>query len=148
VTRGILLRVGIVVLIVAIGLLVRPLLGGNAADLQVGECFDIAPDAATVDNLQLRSCTEAHVAEVFYAGSHPAGTGDPYPVQAELTAWTIGECSPAFTAYTGLDPATDPTYSYGMVYPTAETWARGDRSVTCYAARIDYAKVTGSLRRR
>jgi hypothetical protein len=54
---------------------------------------------------------------------------------------------PAFDAYTGLDFETDPVMNMGYFTPTREGWNAGDHEVICYAARIDEATMSQSIRK-
>ena len=46
--RGLLIRVGIIAVIVAVGFVFRDFLSGNAGDLKVGDCFDQPSTTNTV----------------------------------------------------------------------------------------------------
>jgi Septum formation len=121
-------------------------IGGSAADLQVGECFDRPAETAEISDVQRQPCNEAHDAEVFLVVDHPAAEGDTYPITLTFGNFVDEQCKPAFKTYTGLDfdTATDLDLSY--FYPTREGWSDGDREVTCYIARADDAKMTSSVR--
>jgi len=121
-------------------------IGGSAADLRVGECFDQPVETTEISDVQRQPCNEAHDAEVILVVDYPATDDDSYPIGLTFGNFVDEQCKPAFKTYTGLDfdTATDLDLSY--FYPTREGWSDGDREVTCYIARADDAKMTSSLR--
>lgn len=140
------MRIGIIALIGVGGLVARPFLAGGAADLKIGECFDPPAVGETVDDVQHHPCTDAHGGEVFFVGDVAAADDAPYPTDIAFETQVQGLCTPAFDAYTGLDFVTDPVWTYGYLSPTAESWADGDRGIICYAARLDGATTTTSIK--
>jgi hypothetical protein len=83
---------------------------------------------------------------VILARDHEAGDDAAYPSDAEWEAWWESQCVPTFESYSGLDYATDPNLDVGMFTPTQEGWNDADRKVICYAARMDQAPMTRSIR--
>ena len=145
--KSIAMRIGIIALIGVGTLVARPFLSGGAADLKVGECFDPPTTVGeTVDDVQHHPCTDAHGGEVFFVGDLAAADDAPYPTDAAIETEAAALCTPAFDAYTGLDFVTDPDWTFGYLSPTTESWADGDRGIICYAARIDGATTTTSIR--
>ncbi|HEY7970691.1 MAG TPA: hypothetical protein VID95_11905, partial [Candidatus Limnocylindrales bacterium] len=67
------LRIGIIVLIVAGGFLLRDRLSSNAGDLKVGDCFDDPAGQTEIKDVQHHPCSEGHTAEVVFLGKM---TGD------------------------------------------------------------------------
>ena len=145
--KNLAIRGGLIGVVLAGGLILRPFLTGNAGDLAVGECFD--PPAATVqevEDVQHRPCTEAHGGEVFYVGGFPDGENVDYPSDAAWEAHVTATCVPAFNTYTGLDYMTDPDWDFGYFVPTADGWEGGDHEVLCYAIRIDEEPTSVSIK--
>jgi hypothetical protein len=141
------IRIGLFI-VVGIGALVaRPFLTGGASDLKVGECFDVPTSATTVEDVQHHPCTEAHVGEVFFVGTLPVADKAPYPNDTAFGVAVAGVCDRAFDAYTGLTFVTDRTWTYGYFVPLSKDWATGDRSLSCYAARIDERPTNASIKK-
>lgn len=137
-------RLGIVGLIAVGGLLLRPLLAGNAGDLKVGECFDEPATLEAVEDVQHHPCTDPHTSEVFLVMDVPDAAS--YPTDAAFEGMVQASCVPAFDTYTGLDFATDPDWTIGYFVPTPESWSSGDRGLICYTIRIDGAPTSASLK--
>src|SRR4051794_18404380 len=97
--RGLLIRVGIIVVIVAVGFVFRQWLSGNASDLNVGDCFD-QPAASTtvVNDVQHHPCSDPHLAEVFYVGNYDL-TSATYPNEDAFQAFVLDRCIGAFQSY-------------------------------------------------
>ena len=112
--------------------------------LAVGDCIDI-PASAEIDRIPRRACTEAHAGEVFHifeaAGGNPA-----YPSDPEWAELINPVCDPAFAAYTGTPVETRTDIDYIYLVPTSESWAGGDRRVTCYIQALDGAPLLRSYR--
>ncbi|MCI0581982.1 MAG: septum formation family protein [Chloroflexi bacterium] len=142
-----LIGIGIVAVVLIVGFIFRDFLSGNAAELDVGQCFDPpTTNVETVEDVQHHPCDQAHGGEVFFVGESTAGDDEPYPSDQELTTEVFGFCDPSFTSYTGMDSNTDPTWTYGYFIPTSDGWDDGDRGIICYATRIDGATTTGSIK--
>ncbi|HVL52759.1 MAG TPA: septum formation family protein [Vitreimonas sp.] len=143
--NGIAIRLLIIAVIAGGALILRDRLSGSAGDLQVGDCFDVpATVAQEVDDVQHHPCTEAHTGEVVFVGDYSGG--ETYATDAEWLAFIEAHCVPAFNAYTGLDYQTDVVFEMGFFTPTAEGWRSGDREVSCYAARMDGATMSQSVK--
>lgn len=122
--------------------------GGNAGDLKVGDCFDEPAGAEdTVLDVENQPCTEPHDAEVVFVGDY-APESETFPGDEQFLAFFETTCTAAFNAYTGLDFVTDPTYDMSAYTPTVEGWNDDeDRTVICYAVRLDKEQITGSIRK-
>jgi len=106
------------------------------SQLQAGDCV-------TGANLQLNQttpwpklsqavpCTQAHLAEVFYAdNSYFAKKGSSYPGNATIKNDATAACNSAFESYVGIAyPKSRYTLTY--VVPAAATWPGGDRALHC-----------------
>src|SRR5688500_13700554 len=87
---GWLIRGGIVAAIVVAGLVFRDRLSGDAADLQVGDCFDDPGAVSEITDVQHQPCTEAHDSEVIFVGDYPAQ--DAYPPDDAFTIFAEQQC--------------------------------------------------------
>jgi hypothetical protein len=114
----------------------------EAADLKVGDCFDI-PTGATVKTVEHHPCNESHSAEVILVSEY---TGTTYPISLSLDSFVETACVPAFKAYVGKEIDSDADHSIGYFYPTRDGWSSGDRTITCYVARTDEGKMTESVK--
>lgn len=141
------LRVGILAVIGVAALILRPFIMGDAGDLKVGECFDEPGEVQTVEQVQHHPCTDQHTGEVVYVGNLTAANDAPYPSGTELQAMVGLACIPAFDSYTGLDFETDTEWTLGYLTPLAADWGNGDRSVVCYATRIDATATSTSIKK-
>jgi hypothetical protein len=102
----------------------------TAADLRVGDCFDLKDPAANeVEDVTAGPCTVAHEFEMFFVGSVPEGE---FPAESVFETYVTDNCYPAFGAYIGK-AYTDSELSMYWLAPTAEGWRAGDRSVQCAA---------------
>lgn len=135
-----------IVLIAAVGigaLVFRDRVSGGAGDLKVGDCFDNPSSMLEVRDVQHHPCTEPHTSEVVYVGDVPDGAS--YPTDGQFSGYASDACVPSFDRYTGLDFMTFPALDMGYFVPTADGWASGDRSLICYAVRVDGTTVSQSL---
>ncbi|MEU1185446.1 DUF4190 domain-containing protein [Streptomyces sp. NPDC005820] len=119
---------------------------GNSYSLAKGDCFDV-PGAGfdqNVYDVDKVSCNDLHEAEVF--GSIPL-SGDDYPGDDHVTDKAEDECWTLQDAYV-MDRwrLTDDVDVYYLT-PTEESWAWGDREITCVFADTDASgSLSGTLR--
>ena len=117
--RGILIRIGIIAAIAVGGLIIRAYVSGNAADLNVGDCFDLPPVAAdTVYDVQHHPCDQEHGGEVIYVGKYPGTRTDPYPSDNEVFAYLSEKCVPAYEKFTGVALASQSVYDVAWFQPS------------------------------
>jgi hypothetical protein len=143
------IRLAIVAVFVVGGIgavIFRDRLSSGAGTLTIGECFDDPVGAQLITDVQHHPCSEAHTAEVIYLGKLPDGSGS-FPTTAAVQDWIRSTCVPAWNTYTGKDFDTDATLTLGFYQPSPEAWSGGDRSVVCYAARVDSAPMTSSVKK-
>jgi hypothetical protein len=112
----------------------------DATDLQIGDCAQNAPAGETT-TVHVVPCSQPHGAEVF---AEFTLEGDGYPGSDQVDRFALGGCRSRVAAYVGPDPAQD--YDLYYLVPTTDTWAQGDRSVTCLLGGPNGAKVTGTVR--
>jgi hypothetical protein len=111
----------------------------TATDVQVGDCLSEIPQDTRVMLVKTVSCEETHAGEVFAVLQMPDGD---FPGQPAIDAYT-DKCSPELATYSPAAMEDDTVQLY-VLYPTEETWADGDRAVTCIAT-LDPPR-TGSIR--
>ena len=124
----------------------RDRLSSDAGTLAVGECFDNPVGTEEIQDVQHHPCTEAHTAEVVFLGKLPDGNGS-YPTSAAVQDWIRTNCVPAWNAYTGKDITSQAVLDLGWYQPTTDGWGGGDRSMICYAIRVDEAPMTSSVKK-
>lgn len=73
-------------------------------------------------------CDEAHDIEVYASTDLPGGPGDPY--QGLDAAFEV--CGAQFREVTGIGLNLATVYERSVLRPSEETWADGERNVTCY----------------
>lgn len=100
----------------------------STQDLSLGQCIkDLPADSATtLSRAALVPCDQPHIGEVFAVIPVP---GDTFPGEAQLTSQGDA-CDPKLVSYVPGLP-DDFTYDLSYIYPTAQTWADGDRSLVC-----------------
>lgn len=112
----------------------------DAADVGLGDCLSAIPaDASLVSSVKTVACSEPHKGEVYYVAAVP---GDEFPGETAIIEYQ-DKCEPALRAFSP-SATTDPEVGMFVLYPTADSWKRGDRTVTCIATTD--APRTGSLR--
>lgn len=123
--------VGLIVLVVGGSIALFLIVGKDtvtATDVRVGDCLKEIPDGARVMTVQTIGCDEPHAGEVFAVLSMPDGD---FPGQKAIDDYA-DKCSPELASYSPAAMEDDSIQMY-VLYPTAETWAEGDRAVTCIA---------------
>ena len=107
----------------------------------VGDCLNDVDVTGQVTNVPIVDCAEPHDSEVF-ARTLASGTAFPgdEELEAELTVFCQGE---AYTEFVGI-PYAESEYFTGGYYPTAASWASGDRELLC-TVRAEGSQTTGSL---
>jgi Septum formation len=140
---GLAVRIVIIALVVAGGILFRDRITGGAADLKAGDCFDHKQETE-IKKVQHHPCNEAHTAEVVLVTNYPAPKGAPYPTDASLDTWGDNTCVPAIMSYVTSE-ADLMTLNYGIYVPRDRDWNDGERQMICYAIRDDLGPMTKSL---
>ena len=113
----------------------------SVADIAVGDCFD-DPDETIVSELEIIDCDQPHDNEVF---ANLQVEEPDFPGEGVLSSFAIDVCLAPFEAYVGESYADSPL-DYWYLTPTAESWAAGDRAITCVLYNADLTKRTGSAR--
>jgi hypothetical protein len=125
VLSGVWLVVAIVVVIFAI------VLGRgstNAADVKSGDCLKEIPQGGEVAFVDVVTCDQPHKGEVFEVIALPDGE---YPGESVISSYQ-NRCEPALLDY-APQAAQDPRVGLYVLFPTTDSWKRGDRTVTCIA---------------
>jgi hypothetical protein len=112
----------------------------DATDLHIGDCARNAPAGETT-TVHVVPCSQPHGAEVY---AEFTLEGDGYPGSDQVDRFALGGCRSRVAAYVGPEPAQD--YDLYYLVPTTDTWAQGDRSVTCLLGGPNGAKLTGTVR--
>ncbi|AFM15319.1 hypothetical protein Mycch_0499 [Mycolicibacterium chubuense NBB4] len=100
----------------------------TATDVKVGDCLAEIPAGDKVVRVQTIGCDKPHAGEVFAVLTIPDGD---FPGQAAVQSYHQ-RCGPELSAYSPAAMTDDSVQLY-VLYPTADTWAGGDRAVTCIA---------------
>jgi hypothetical protein len=112
----------------------------SISDVAVGDCFDDTGDEV-VSELELIDCDEPHDNEVF---ANLQVEESVFPGDEVFGAFAIDACLAPFEAYVGESYA-ESRLDYWFLTPTEESWAAGDRAVTCVLYAADLSKLTGSV---
>ena len=118
--------------------------GTDAGDvflLQVGDCIDDSDLGDVVTTLPIVPCDEAHTGEVF---AEATLTGDAFD-ETEVGTQADEACYGEFADFVGLEYDSS-LLGYYPFTPTLESWAQGDRLVSCVVYDPDVATTTGTLR--
>jgi hypothetical protein len=110
-----------------------------ATDLAVGDCITDIPDGSLVQLVPKTDCAEPHAGEAYAVLTMPDGD---YPGQATINEWQ-NKCPAELESYSP-EAMADDSIGVFVLYPTAETWAQGDRAIVCIATTED--KRSGSLK--
>jgi hypothetical protein len=114
----------------------------NIFNLDVGDCqvgtFDGARDLSTITTID---CTEAHDTEIYAASTLPNGE---FPGNAAIDAQADADCFAAFRNFIG-EEYDDSIYDFSWYFPTAGSWAEGDREILCLVYDGQLGQISGSL---
>ena len=144
-----------VTLVVVIGLILgalyvfRDRISGGVDELKVGDCIEEPSSTTSITDVQRQPCNDPHDGEVFALIVHPAANGTAYPGTDAFRTLVVQQCLPQVQTYTGrtLEEIDDAGLTYAWFYPTTSSWTESDdRGITCYLARQDEQKMTGSVK--
>jgi hypothetical protein len=111
--------------------------------LEPGDCFSWIGEADQVATVAAVDCPEAHDAEVTGLVELPDPPDAAYDAEAVIAA-AEERCDAAMTGYAGGPAPVGRRSSY--IYPGAEGWQQGDRTVVCLAEGAEAGTLTGSVR--
>jgi hypothetical protein len=111
-------------------------------DLGLGDCLNDAgiPLRSDMTDAPRVSCDEPHDSELF---AILGVEGSSFPGESELVTQGQDRCARAFGDFIGI-PFANSTLDFRFYYPTASSWAQGDRTIYCVAFDPGL-KVSGSL---
>jgi len=111
-------------------------------DLELGDCLDDAdiPLRSDMTDAPRVACADPHDSELF---AILGVQGTTFPGEDELVSQGQSRCARAFGDFVGI-PFANSTLDFRFYYPTASSWAQGDRTVYCVAFDPGL-QVTGSL---
>lgn len=120
----------------------------QVTDLQVGDCFDSAIDETVGETVEVQGvdaipCGEPHRNQVYAITELPDGSDAPFPGDDAAFESSGLLCLETFDDFVGL-AYEESVLDISVVYPSADTWGRGDREVVC-AVYDPAGPVTGSL---
>jgi Septum formation len=134
----------VIVAVIGVGFFVfRDQLSGNVNDLKVGDCIDEPVITTSVSDVQHQPCNQPHDAEVFTVVTDTT-SGD-YPGDSHFSDLANSQCTDAASSYLGTDFNSRDDIGGGFFYPSTDSWANGDRTITCYLDRTDGQQLTASL---
>jgi hypothetical protein len=117
-----------------------------------GQCFDQLPDQGQRPFAVLAiPCERRHHFEIFHRFTYRDGNGRAVPkgyaYPGETTVRTAAEqgCFAEFAGWIGTS-WTRSDYDIESWWPTADSWTKHDRTITCAAYRFDGKPTTGSVR--
>lgn len=118
-------------------------------DLRLGDCvlalgLETEDVEQTQESVRVVPCEEPHIYEVF-AVDPGAFSNLETPQTAVFNEQGDAYCYQSFPAFTGVSPETA-QFTYTFLYPTQESWRRGDRELTCLLHYEDYGLWQGTAR--
>lgn len=112
-----------------------------------GECVDGTLTGETTDSDAIRTvpCADPHRGEVVgvHTVADTAGVAT-FPGMSAISTTANDRCLPLFGEYVGIDFDASSLEMF-YVYPSEETWARGDREIACIATASAGEVLTGSV---
>jgi hypothetical protein len=109
--------------------------------IRVGDCLNDATATGTVTTAPIVPCAQPHDSEVF---TGIVMKGSTFPGKDAVTTQAQEDCADAFPDFVGIS-YDDSDLNVSFYYPTADSWANGDREILCTVS--DKAgKTTGTLK--
>jgi len=118
--------VGIVILVAALLIFGKDTV--SATEVKSGDCLKELPDSGLVITVNTASCSEPHTGEIFSVMKMPDGD---FPGTFAIEEYQ-NKCAPELADYSP-EAAQDPDVGLFVLYPSEDSWAQGDRAVTCIA---------------
>lgn len=128
-------------------LLTQALNGGESDvfTIKVGDCLDDNAAEGEISTVPIVDCDEPHDSEIY---ASIIMDDDEYPGEQATIDFADEACYQEYDDFVGV-AWEESKYSYATLYPTAQSWATGDREVLCRIALADengnIEKVEGSL---
>ena len=118
-------------------------------DLKVGNCYNTVSSKAGGNNpvgeVTVVDCAKTHTYEVVAQttfGEDVKGLPNEDSIKSLGEGFCQGE---DFTKYVGVE-ASSSSYQIEFLSPSQDTWAKGDRLVTCVVSQGDKSEVKGSAK--
>lgn len=106
----------------------------KAADLKVGDCIsDANSQVGDVRAFVAVDCDEPHDGEVYTLIRLEGGADAKPPSEAFINGKGQRGCRARLRRQLTAKAFRDPQLGFKFVYPTPESWADGDRHITCVA---------------
>ena len=128
----------------------------DAFSMRVGDCFDNSSDmsqaqpggGAVVEEMAAIPCSEPHDNELFavfnLSDRLPYLALERFPGEEGIESFAGDGCFERFESFIGIS-YEESILLVRMLYPTAESWAQGDREVSCMLYHSE-EKLAGSMR--
>ena len=118
-------------------------------DLEVGNCYNTVSKESggdkPVGEVTVVDCAKTHTYEVVAQTTFGEDVKE-LPNEDSIKSLGEGFCQGEdFTAYVGVE-AGKSSYQIEYLSPSEDTWAKGDRHVTCVVAQGDKSEVKGSAK--
>lgn len=104
----------------------------SAFSLEVGDCLNDLTDGVVLD-VPAVPCADPHEGEVFALYDLDEGL---YPGEEAIATDAETQCPERLASYAPA-AAEDDNITFFYLYPTAESWATGDREIACVATFLD-----------
>lgn len=108
--------------------------------LTVGDCIDSAVPPRPAKTITVVDCAIEHDSEAFARVDLDEAD---FPGEDAVRSRAESECSAAFATFVGIDYEAS-SLDYGYYFPTAGSWAAGDRRILCLVLDPE-GPVTGTL---
>lgn len=117
--------------------------GLGAFVLRLGDCVQMPDeDAAIVSSVEGVPCEQPHDAQVYSEFKLDGSSG--MPGAEEMDALAFQGCTERWTAAFGGSFESDADHDVNYFFPTKESWAEDDRTVTCFVMKVDGSPLIGS----
>lgn len=112
----------------------------DVLDLAVGDCLDTHGKPGITKSVPVVDCSLEHDSEAYATIALDDGS---FPGDDSVKSSSQEGCTEAFAPFAGIDYASS-TLDYAYYFPTAGSWAGGDRRILCLI--VDPGeRVTGTL---
>ena len=115
--------------------------GDDVFSIKVGDCLNDADVESEASEVPAVDCAQPHDSEAF--ASIVMADGE-FPGADAVKSQSETGCTAQFNTFVGVDYGAS-TLDFSYYYPTAQSWAQGDREILCLV--VDPAgQTTGSLK--
>ena len=118
-------------------------------DLEVGQCYNpVSKDSGgenAVGEVTVVDCSKAHTYEVIAQTTFGEDIKE-LPNERAIASLGQGFClGEDFTKYVGIE-SSKTNYQVEYLTPSKDTWAKGDRKISCVVTQGDKSQVKGSAK--